>query len=137
MMFLLAAVGVGVAALLPRLRASATASSPDQVWDHFLVATGMRPVPVTMRDVRAVAELADVPTTLLDRVALGRTGGNLAMVAPLTNGRVLVAVRRDGPAASSPGLVVRGGWHIDLRPGPAEDAWATSPARGTPSRADG
>lgn len=128
---LLAAVAVGVVALWPRLRAAVTDATPDQAWDHFLVESGLRPVPVTMPDVQRVTELADVPLTLLDRAALGRTDGHLAMVAPLANDRVLVAVRRPGPTATAPGLVVRGGWVAQVMPGPPAEAWSTTAARAT------
>lgn len=134
---LLAAVAVGVVALWPRLRVALSEAGPDQAWDHFLVASGMRPVPVSMADVQRVAELADVPPTLLDRAALGRTDGHLALVAPLTNARVLVAVRRPGPASTAPGLVVRDGWVAQVMEGPAEQAWATSTARATTAGSGG
>lgn len=126
---LLAAIGLGVVALLPRLRAARAASTPEQAWDHFLVASGMRPVPLSMADVQKVAALADVPPSLLDRAALGRVDGALALVAPLANGRVLVAVRRTGPAPTAPGTKVREGWFMQVRPGPVERAWADTPVR--------
>ncbi len=126
---LLAAIGLGVVALLPRLRAARATALPDQAWDHFLVASGMRPVPVTMADVQKVATLADVPPSLLERAALGRVDGTLALVAPLVNGRVLLAVRRNGPAPTSPGLTVRDGWVMEVRPGPVERAWGDSSVR--------
>lgn len=128
---LLAAIGLGVVALLPRLRAARASATPEQAWDHFLVASGMRPVPVSMADVQKVALLADVPPSLLERAALGRVDGALALVAPLANGRVLLAVRRKGPAPTAPGLKVRDGWFMQVRPGPIEQAWAGSPVRAT------
>ncbi len=133
MIALLAAVAVGVVALWPRLRAVVSDAAPDQVWDHFLVASGLRPVPVTMADVQRVAELADVPPTLLDRAALGRPDGHLTLVAPLVNDRVLVAVRRPGPAPTAPGLVVRDGWIAQVMEGPVPDAWAATATRPTAS----
>lgn len=134
---LLAAVAVGVVALWPRLRASVSDAGPDQAWDHFLVSSGLRPVPVSMADVQRVAELADVPPSLLDRAALGRTDTNLALVAPLTNARVLVAVRRPGPASTAPGLLVRDGWVAQVMAGPVERAWATTATRGTTAGSGG
>ncbi|MBY5162820.1 hypothetical protein [Salsipaludibacter albus] len=124
---LLAVIGVGVVALWPRLRTSFASTPPDQAWDHFLVASGLRPVPVSMADVQAVAERAGVPTELLDRAALGRVDGDLALAAPLTNGRVLVGVRRDGPVARERGLVVRDGWQLHLLEGPVDAAWSRTP----------
>lgn len=133
MLLLLAAVGVGVVALLPRLRGATAPASAEQRWDHFLVASGLRPVPVTMPDVVAVARGADIPPAMLDRVALGRApDSSLLLVAQLANDRVLVAVRRAGPRASVPGLMVTDGWQLQLLPGPPARAWEATVLRGAP-----
>lgn len=135
MIWLLAVLIVGVALQVPRLRAHYARRSPIEHWDHFLVETGLRPVPATMPDVVAVAAKADIPPAMLDRVALGRTPDKcLAMVAQLTNGRVLVGVRRDGPTGARAHLVLADGWQLQVTSGPAARAWRDSPLR-TPRNA--
>lgn len=132
MIFLLLAIGVGVATQVPRLRAHYATTSPARVWDHFLVASGLRPVPATMPDVVTVAAKADIPATMLDRAALGRdANGALVVLATLTNNRVLIAVRRDGPMPASSGLTVADGWRLQVLAGPASHAWDTTLLRAT------
>lgn len=133
MLLLWLAVGVGVVAQLPRLR-SHYAKNPTLAWDHFLVASGLRPVPASMPDVVDVADLVDIPAAMLDRAALGRTPDRaLVLVATLTNDRVLVAVRRRGPIPAVTGTTVANGWHVQVLPGPPEAAWEATTVRRAPS----
>ena len=134
MLLLWIAVGVGVVSQVPRLRAHYARHTPGQAWDHFLVETGLRPVPASMPDVVAVADLAEIPATMLDRAALGRTPDKaLLVLATLTNDRVLVGVRRDGPVPADDGVRVADGWHLQVLPGPARRAWTTTSLRHAPA----
>ncbi len=134
MLLLWLAVGVGVVAQLPRLRSHYAQKNPTLAWDHFLVASGLRPVPAAMPDVVAVAELVDIPPGMLDRAALGRTPGKaLVLVATLTNDRVLIAVRRRGPIPAVEGTTVAKGWHLQVLPGPPQAAWEATSVRRAPA----
>jgi hypothetical protein len=134
MLLLWIAVGVGVVSQVPRLRAHYARRSPGQTWDHFLVESGLRPVPASMPDVVAVADLADIPASMLDRAALGRTPDRaLLVLATLTNDRVLVGVRRDGPVGAGDGVRVVDGWHLQVLAGPAGRAWAATTLRQAPA----
>lgn len=138
MIFLLLAIGVGVATQVPRLRAHYRRRDPGAVWDHFLVQSGLRPVPAAMPDVVTVAGKADVPAEMLDRAALGRADdGALLLVVVLTNDRVLVGARREGPVTAIRGLVVEDGWQLQILPGPATAAWDATSLRGSPTSSAG
>jgi len=135
MLLLWIAVGVGVVSQLPRLREHYARTTPGQSWDHFLIETGLRPVPASMPDVVAVADLADVPATMLDRAALGRTEDKaLLVLATLTNQRVLVGVRRGGPVPAVAGVVLADGWQLQVLAGPASAAWEATALRRAPAR---
>lgn len=134
MLLLWLAVGIGVVAQLPRLRSHYAQRNPTLAWDHFLVTSGLRPVPAAMPDVVKVADLVDIPASMLDRAALGRTPDDaLVLVATLTNDRVLVAVRRRGPMAAAPGTTSANGWHLQVVPGPPELAWQATDLRRLPA----
>lgn len=138
MILLLLAIGFGVATQVPRLRAHYARSAPGQVWDHFLVSADLRPVPASMADVVTVATRADVPASMLDRAALGRSDdGELLLVATLVNGRVLIGVRRTGLRPATPGLLVVDGWHLQVLDGPPAVAWEATPLRRSPAPTTG
>lgn len=97
---------------------------PQQSWEHWLEASGLRPVIPRMAPVCEATAAAGRDPREVDRAAMGRTrDGCPLVVAQLVGGEVLVGARRSGPVPSDRATDVRDGWQLTVAAGPVERVW--------------
>ncbi len=121
MLLVVALAGWAVASLL---RSPAPTRDPQQDWEFWLEASGMRPVIPRTRPVAEAASAIGRPASEVHRAAMGRAGDQaLLVIAQLVGGETLIAAQRSGPLP--PGVAnVADGWQYVITPAPVEVAWA-------------
>lgn len=111
-------------AVASALRAPRGAPDPQVEWEHWLEASGLRPVLPRTRPVAEVAAALSRHPSEVVRAAMGRASDNSPLVvAQLADGSVLVAARRAGPVPTDEATAVNG-WQIRLTTDRLERAWA-------------
>lgn len=122
MLLVVVLAGWAVASLL---RAPRRGTDPQMAWEHWLEASGLRPVLPRTRPVAEAATAAGRHPAEVQRAALGRAGdGAVVVVAQLVEGTVLVAAQRSGPVPSDAATNVEAGWQLRLAGDDLERAWA-------------
>ncbi len=121
MLLVVVLAGWAVASLL---RAPRPGPDPQAEWEHWLEASGLRPVLPRTRPVAELAEAVDRHPSEVDRAAMGRAGdGVLLVVARIVDGTTLIAAQRPGPAPAGATTTVADGWQARLVGGPLAQAW--------------
>lgn len=121
MLLVVALAGWAVASLL---RSPPSTRDPQQDWEFWLEASGMRPVIPRTRPVAEAASAIGRPASEVHRAAMGRAGDQaLLVIAQLVGGETLIAAQRSGPLPPGVAHVVEG-WQYVISPAPVEVAWA-------------
>ena len=95
MLLVVALAGWAVASLL---RSPPSTRDPQQDWEFWLEASGMRPVIPRTRPVAEAASAIGRPASEVHRAAMGRAGDQaLLVIAQLVGGETLIAAQRFGP----------------------------------------
>lgn len=112
-------------ALAAALRSSLRRPDPQVEWEHWLEASGLRPVLPRTRPVAELATALQRRPEEVDRAAIGRAAdGAMVVVARLVDDTVLVAAQRSGPAPTHAATTLVDGWQVRLSDAPLEEAWA-------------
>lgn len=112
-------------AVASALRAPRPGPDPQAVWEHWLEASGLRPVLPRARLVAEAAQTLGRHPAQVQRAAMGRAGdGAPVVVAQLVDDMVLVAAQRPGPVPSDAATSIVDGWQLRLTSDALEQAWA-------------
>ena len=111
-------------AVASALRAPRGGVDPQTAWEHWLEASGLRPVlPRTRPVAEATTALGRHPAEV-QRAALGRASdGAVVVVAQLVDETVLVAAQRSGPAPTDAATTLGSGWQLRLTGADLDTAW--------------
>lgn len=111
-------------AVASALRAPRPAPDPQVDWEHWLEASGLRPVLPRTRPVAEAVEALQRHPAEIERAAMGRAGdGAVLVVAQLVDDTVLVAARRPGPVPTHAATSVVDGWQMRLTTDGVAEAW--------------
>lgn len=111
-------------AVASALRAPRPGPDPQVDWEHWLEASGLRPVLPRTRPVAEAAEALQRHPAEIERAAMGRAGdGAVLVVAQLVDDTVLVAARRPGPVPTHAATSVVDGWQMRLTTDGVSEAW--------------
>lgn len=111
-------------AVASALRSPRPGPDPQTDWEHWLEASGLRPVLPRTRPVVDAAVATGRHPAEVERAAMGRAADGAAMVvAQLGDGTVLVAAQRPGPVPSDAATSVVDGWQVRLTGHAVADAW--------------
>lgn len=107
------------------LRAPRAGRDPQVDWEHWLEASGLRPVLPRTRPVAEAASALGRHPAEVERAAMGRAGDGVpVVVAQLVDDTVMVAAKRPGPVPTDAATAVVGGWQVRLTGDGLEDAWS-------------
>jgi hypothetical protein len=106
------------------LRTPRGGPDPQAEWEHWLEASGLRPVLPRTRQVVELIEALDRGPAEVDRAAMGRAGDGVPLVvARLVDGATLIAARRQGPVPTDAASTVVQDWQVTLTTRPLAMAW--------------
>lgn len=112
-------------AVASALRAPRPGPDPQTDWEHWLEASGLRPVLPRTRPVAEAATALGRHPSEVQRAAMGRAADGVpVVVAQLVDDTVLIAAKRSGPVPTDAATSVVGGWQLRLTTGRLDAAWA-------------
>lgn len=121
MLFVVVLAGWAVASTL---RAPRPGPDPQVDWEHWLEASGLRPVLPRTRPVAEAAQALGRHPAEVERAAMGRAGdGAVLVVAQLVDGTVMIGAERPGPVPTHAATSVVDGWQLRLTADDLTDAW--------------
>lgn len=114
-------------AVASALRSPRPGPDPQVTWEHWLEASGLRPVLPRTRPVAEAASALGRHPAEVERAAMGRASDGVpVVVAQLVDDTVMIAAKRPGPVPSNAATTVVDGWQLRLTTDDVTDAWASA-----------